>query len=242
MRISAANTLALLALGPGIALAAPYQFEIDARYTEMGAASVIGVGGRYHYQIVDTRDHPLAEAAFLQKAGAISIDTSKANFGSDSPTTHMTSITADYFFPNTKYYAAVSGAKRTSGGEPERFHSLSNTRNRWGITVGVLPIEGLLVTNSFSKDDPIVNLHAKYVRPLKGEAALSIEAYRNFVSFDYYTDRTFSLGLSLSDRGSSTSTGIRARKFFTPQLSGQLAYTSSQRSADTWSLGLAYRF
>lgn len=241
MRISAANTLVLLALAPTIALAEPYQFEIDARYTEMDTASVIGAGGRYYYNVVDTRDHPLAEAAFLEKAGSVSVNTNRLIFDSDSPATQVTTITADYFFPDTKFYAAVFGRSRTSDGAPANFRSPVNTRNDLGITLGVVPIEGLLLTNSFSKDGRLFSPRAKYVRPLRGETALSIEAKSNFFSFDYYTDRTFSLGLTLSDRGNSTSTGIQARKFFTPQLSGQVAYTSD-RSTDTWTLGLAYRF
>lgn len=180
----------------------------------------------------------------------------------------MRSIGVDFYVPNTMFYlgAGVNELKyKYTWPADEDISSgriSSDWDSAWFVKAGIAPVTGLLVWTEFTEDVDVSdewNLNGKYVIPLAGEQALNIEAsythsdisaFENVIegAADYYLDRNLSVGAGFvnssfdnSADDSETDYFVRARNFFTDNISAELTYTEGDYE-DSLMLGGTIRF
>lgn len=238
---------ALLAILATANVAQAYQYEVGAGVSrtdpDIGkATNDINVEATYYFESVDTKDYPLAEAAFMNRASNVS---AAVTYGKDSPTTNTSvNLGGEYYLPNSDFYVGAGYSKdetKTSG--------VKDSIENYSAEVGMLPMPNLLVAvgvvDNSQGTDP--TLRAKYVYKL-GENDINLEAKASFgdadvfnVGADYYIDRTLSVGAAYTDNGNSDSFGIRARKFLTEDVSVQGTVDFGDNS-DVFGVSGTYRF
>lgn len=257
------------------ALAATYQSEISAAYADIDVSNdseegyFVGLEGTYYFSPVDTKNHPLAEAAFIEKASNLYIGLGNFEFkeAGDRLDIYQRSIGVDFYIPNTMFYlgAGVNEIKSKYTWPAEGNFAGGTDSSKWDSTwfvkAGVAPVTGLLVWTEFTEDIDVSdqwNINGKYVIPLSGEQALNIEASyeKSDISYaedtitgtvDYYLDRNLSLGAGFvnvsynSDEDSTTDYFVRARNFFTDNISAELTYTDGDYESSLM-LGGTIRF
>src|SRR6187431_2211026 len=238
------------------ALAATYQSEISAAYADINVSEssaegyAVGLEGKYYFAPVDTANHPLAEAAFIQKANNVylTLGNSEFKYAGDRVDYYQRSLGVDFYIPNTMFYLGAGieeyKAKRTWPSDDYSDAGSYSTKwdSTWLVKAGIAPVTGLLVWSEFTEDVDVSdawNINGKYVIPLSGEQALNIEASyeksydivdKITVAADYYLDRNLSLGagfVNSSYEGSRHNDNdylIRARQFFTDNASLELGY------------------
>jgi hypothetical protein len=197
---------------------------------------------------VDTKNHPLAEAAFIEKASNLYIDLGNFEFkeAGDRLDLYERSIGIDFYIPNTMFYLGA-GVNEIKGKYtyPNGGGTVSSKwDSEWFVKAGIAPVTGLLVWTEFTEDVDVSdqwNINGKYVIPLSGEQALNIEAsyeksdirYAEDIitgAVDYYLDRNLSIGAGFvnesysGNSNSNTDYFIRARNFFTDKISAELSY------------------
>jgi hypothetical protein len=226
-------TAILLASGSSLAMAQSYQAEVGAGYTVWdGADNMFSLYGEYHFAPVNVgATNPLAEAAFLNRSSNV--------FARGDDDLDFLQAGVEFFVPNTMFY--VRGAVTSD----RRF---DDTDNGWFAQLGVMPIDGLLLTTTVDDDDYDLNVQVKYVTNLGGGNFLNLEAEvvdtdddtLLTLGADFYFDRTLSVGVQYADRGFDEFT-IRARKFFNNELSAAISYTDSD-VIDRFTVDVAFRF
>lgn len=243
MKLKNLSVAIALTICSATAMANTYQAEIGAA---LGRADndgfetdLLNIHGEVFFEAVDTSGKPLAEAAFLQKAGNVyaSYDDEDAD-GSDKSTAK---IGVEYFFHDTIFYAGIHGVAVDVGDERE---------NDWGITLGVTPVDGWLITTTYNDDvDYELNLESKYVTQLAGDTALNFElGYADggdaedifSAALDYYFNHHTSLGIFTADQD-ETEVGVRARHFFNEQFSVNAGYSEVDETDTMW-IGVDFRF
>ncbi|BCU66176.1 hypothetical protein F941_00156 [Acinetobacter bouvetii DSM 14964 = CIP 107468] len=240
-----------------------YQAEVGASagYIDPdngGSGSEFGVNGTYYFNPVQTRNAPLAEAAFLDRASNVSVHANFADRGDVDDNTY--GIGAEYYVPNSDFY--LSGDVSRNNTEVRDFlgnkHDFDTTY--YSAEVGYLPAPGFLVAAGVKgydndKDDGAdPTLRAKYVTTLSNGKDINLEAGASFgdldefnLAADYFIDKTFSVGADYynNDLTDRSEVGINARKFFNQQVSleGRVGFGEAG-SNDYNSFGLAakYRF
>ena len=276
------SAIALL-LATDISIAQTYRSEISLDYLRRDREALPDsesdtwrVSGTYYFSPVNTANHPLAEAAFLEKASNLSVSylheewDYSDTYGSFRYETSVTEedLNADIelFIPNTMFYVAAGMTRDESKYRTTVFYmeddlnpgvetdTETDSDNSWHGSLGVTPIDGLLIWSDFYEDvdlDEHWNLNAKYVTDWNGNA-INIEGgyndydgdYSIYVVSDYYLDRTFSVGTGVSyiDADDSDNSYIlRTRKFFTDRFSIHANYISSD-FIDTYNIGIDVRF
>jgi predicted porin len=126
--------------------------------------------------------------------------------------------------------------------------STDDSDTDWGLTAGVTPIAGLLVTTEyFNNAGYDFNLHAKYVKALKGETAFNLEAIIADaedkilgISADYYFNKNFSLGANIMS-ADKNSYGFQGKLFMSHRFSVGAKY-SREGSANQMLLEAGFRF
>lgn len=245
---------ALLASSFGSAHA--YQAEIGGSLgiidPDKGDTSTgFAIDGKYYFNPVQVKNNPLNEAAFLDRASNVNGEISYIDYDYGDITSYGVGI--EYFVPNTDFYASATIARSTD--KEDGFEDFDNTT--YTAEVGYLPIPGLLIAvglagydNDFNDDiDPTVR--AKYVTQV-GRYDMNFEGGASFgdtdmysVGTDLYLDKTFSVGLAYSgsraDGNDEDSFTIRAKKFFTQQVSleGSVDFADNY---NIYGLRAAYRF
>ena len=232
-----------------------YQAEIGASAGLIdpdndSSSGSFGVDGTYYFNPVQTRNAPLAEAAFLDRASNVNAKYQYDEVGDNEA--HTYGVGAEYFVPNSDFY--LSG--NVSGHDLKDNDDLNNDLTTYGAEVGYLPAPGLLlavgVTGYDEKDgkdgaDPTVR--AKYVTQVGGND-VNLEAYGAFgdldeyrVKGDYYLDKTLSVGADYynNDLTDRDEWGISAKKFFNQQVSleGRIGFGDDY---NTYGIRGAYRF
>lgn len=168
------------------------------------------ISGTYYFDGVSTRNHPLAEAAFLERSSNISLTHSRdrTRFRDDlvvdlpngdvdflgearfSSTLAVTTVDVEFYIPNSIFYV---GGGISEGKSRTRYSTIDapyetgsytyNPGSFWSARVGVTPVQGLLVWSEFFKDQELSdewNINAKYVMDWSGNA-LNLEG-----SYDYF--------------------------------------------------------
>lgn len=236
-----------------------YRFELSGGYVHYDADHSEGDGwsaaGRAYFSPVTPDEHPLAEAAFMQRASSFSLshqrsDTTPTSYPEGSLESDTTLASLDYYGPRGLLFVGVNAArsKMDSG-------TYTDSDTRWSGSFGVTPVEGLLVSTDFYEGESLSdrrNLKARYLitAPDYGEA-IALEADYRYAygekfalwSIDYYVDPTLSLGLTYSRATSFSDNGttqIRAEKFLSPRISLS-AYAAHNRREDNLGLELKTR-
>lgn len=255
------------------AQASDYQWELNGflghAETPTTDQDSIGLSGTYYFSPVETRSHPLAEAAFLERRSSVNLNHTRTESsaedrsiqddnisyiirGNDS-TRDVSNFNAELYLPGDLFYLGV-GARR--GEVDTGSSSWSNTA--WNASLGLTPVDGLLVYSRFFEDqdlDEHWNLNAKYVFDHFGPT-IAVETNYDYddymrdrlsVSLDYYIDRTLSVGYqrtdSVGDGPDNRLDGHRLdiRKFFGDQWSLSGFYSKSG-SFDGVGVEASFRF
>ena len=222
-----------------------YQAEIGASGSwidpDNGSADgQYGVNGTYYFKPVQTRNSPLAEAAFLDRASNVdafySYNQVESNF--QDIENHRYGAGVEVYIPNSNFYVSGELSRHTQDIDTVLGNYDRNV-TYYGAEVGYLPTPGLLVAvglKGYDLEDDRLNdedgvdptLRAKYVTTLANGKDINLEAGAAFgdldeynVKADYYFDKTFSAGVDYynNDLTDNDEFGINARKFFTPQFS-----------------------
>lgn len=242
-------------LSAPFALAATFQSELSAGYADIDIndsdadGSAVALEGKYYFSPVNTANHPLAEAAFIEKSSNVYVNLGTGEFkGSGSKLDIYTrEIGVDFYIPNSIFYLGLGAEEVKAKTSPG---ASSGWESSWSVKAGVAPITGLLVWSEFVEDVDVSdqwNINGKYVLPLAGEQALNLEAsYEksklgfadNTISMaaDYYIDRNLSIGAGFTNTSydsainSSADTDyfVRARNFFTDKASLELSYVDGE--------------
>lgn len=233
-----------------------YQAEIGGSYSYVDpdhadSANHFGVDGTYYFKPVQTRDAPLNEAAFLDRASNVNAHINYANNDDVKNTQYGTEV--EYFIPNSDFY--LSGNLGRDETKVDGFSGKAKVTT-YGAEIGYLPAPALLLALGLTgydvKDgdngtDPTVR--AKYVTQVGGKD-INLEAYGAFgdrdeygVQGDYYLDKTLSVGVDYynNDLTEQDEWGISAKKFFNQQVSleGRIGFGDDY---NTYGLRGAYRF
>ena len=186
-----------------------YQAEVGASagYIDPdhgSSGSEFGVNGTYYFSPVQTRNAPLAEAAFLDRASNVKAHASFADRGDVDDNTYGAGI--EYFVPNSDFY--VSGdISRNNLEEKTPAGKVDRDTTYYAAEVGYLPAPGFLVAAGVKgydndKDDGAdPTLRAKYVTQLSNGKDINLEAGASFgdldefnLAADYFIDTSFSVG------------------------------------------------
>ena len=199
-----------------------YQAEINANYenTSFDGDSedldTFGIGGKYYLNGVNTKNSPLAEAAFLSKASNIGLGYANSSIDEDGADLEIDSVglNGEFFIPNSQFY--VSGSLNRSEVTVEsEFGKVSDDNVGYALEAGYLPVDGLLIAAGVAKenldpmyvskngfidtfsnisavaDDTAVTLRAKYVTQIGNH-------FTNFEGATYFGDETaYRLGTDL---------------------------------------------
>lgn len=243
MKLKTLSAVIALTLCSTAAMANTYQAEVGVVLgtidTDAGDADLFGLGGEFFFEAVDTSGKPLAEAAFLQKASSVSAAYAQTDY--DGFEISAASLDVGYYFGDSIFYAGATVVSYDFDGESE---------DDWGVTVGVTPVDGWLVTTTYMDDvDYELNLQSKYVTQLAGETAINFDLgyadggdFDDIISagLDYYINHSLSLGV-FTESAEETATGVRGRYFFNDQFSAQFSY-ETEDDVDTIMLGASVRF
>lgn len=246
--------------------ASDYQFELHGEYTEAESdyseQDNITLQGTYYFNPVSTDGHVLAEAAFMERASNISVGATRTttnllpstSLTVDGPvtrggyeyTSEQYSARGEWYLPGDLFYVAAGVAQ---------FDYRQESSNAWSASLGVTPVEGLLISSDFYEDqelDETWNLNAKYVTDGLGPTLAITSRYNYYdrgddslrLGIDYYLNRTFSIGVERSEvLGGNTPNNIllRTRKFLTDRWSLS-AYYDDTDYAESFGVSTSLRF
>lgn len=171
------------------AMAESYQFEGNANYSttkydsstlDDDSIDFTSLSGVYYFSPVNTDNHPLQEAAFLEKNGAVSLSLLNSKYSysysyegsfysveNKSEDKYSAGIVAldTYLLDGWVYIGGVAAWDETKSTykttttyptSPNLNSSATdkgkNTDNTWNINLGLSPINGLLIWSEFEKD------------------------------------------------------------------------------------------
>ncbi|MDN5513022.1 MULTISPECIES: putative porin [unclassified Acinetobacter] len=240
-----------------------YQAEVGAAAAYVdpdngSSGSAFGVDGTYYFNPVQTRNAPLAEAAFLDRASNVNAQATFADRGDLDNNTY--GVGAEVFVPNSDFYLSGNISKN----EAERFNILGQKYDfdttYYSAEVGYLPAPGLLIAagvKGYDNDnddgvDPTVR--AKYVTTLSNGKDINLEAGAAFgdldeynLAADYFIDKSLSVGADYhnNDLTDQNEFGINARKFFTEQVSleGRVGFGEvGNNDYNSFGVAAKYRF
>ncbi|WP_151984605.1 putative porin [Acinetobacter radioresistens] len=239
-----------------------YQAEVGASASYVDpdngdSGSAFGVNGTYYFNPVQTRNAPLAEAAFLDRASNVSAFATFADRGDVDDNRY--GVGAEYFVPNSDFYLS-GNVSRQDIERDTPIGTVDYDTTYYGAEVGYLPAPGLLIAAGLKgydndNDDGVdPTLRAKYVTTLNNGKDINLEAGAAFgdldeynLAADYFIDKTFSIGADYynNDLTDSNEFGVNARKFINQQVSleGRVGFGEAGNN-DYNSFGVAakYRF
>ena len=231
----------------GVVFANTYQSEVGAtaaRWDENGANHTVNnhiLEGKYYFNLVNTANLPLAEAAYLNKSSNVFAALSR-NFGKGNSTDFNKLLGGvEVYIPENFLYVKVEASR-------SKFDSYSNHDST--ATIGITPLDGLRVTTSWELENSYdANISAKYVTAIGSGQFINAEATVADTSFgtykaiggDFYIDTSFSVGAEVSDDDMGTNYTARTRKFFGEQWSGNFSYTDAEYGNKV-AVGVDFRF
>ncbi|MFT7374113.1 MAG: hypothetical protein ACI9T9_002818 [Oleiphilaceae bacterium] len=243
MKLKTLSAAIALSLASSAAFSGSYIAEVSGAYADFeGDADAVGLMGEFFFAPVNTDGHPLKEAAFLEQASSAELFYVSGSASSVDLT--ITTLGVNFYIPDTIFFAGAAVARTTL-----EVGSSDDSENDWGLTAGVAPIVGLLVTTEyFDEAGYDFNLQAKYVKALKGETAFNVEASFQdadvdniyTISGDYFFNKQVSLGANIVS-ADETGYGIQGKFFATNEFSIGAEYFTVD-DADTIAVEAAYRF
>ena len=225
----------LFALAPAAALADDYRFEVKGTFDRFSTESDLDVAtlaGTWYFAPVSTDNVPLAEAAFLGRASSLSAIAAQVELVG----IHLNagSASVGYYIPGTMFYAGVGVSRNEDLIGLSSTMVLTEYNTTWSGTLGIAPLDGLLLTTDFQEHGYDPNITARYVGKLPNNHfyAGSVNLADNDdvgttfgLDFDYYFDDSTSLGLGFDDALNRWE--LRGEKFFSKSwAAGVSAYTA----------------
>jgi len=232
MKIKTLAVATAMIFSSGLASANSYQGEVGATYTDVdGGDGSFGLRGELHLNPVQTRNLPLAEAAFLQQSSNI--------YAESSDDFDNLTVGGELYIPDTMFFVGAGVNRISNGGSDTTLFA----------SLGLTPIDGMLITTDFTDDGYDANIEVKYVIDLGAGNFANFEGqYRDGdvddylrLDADFYFDRTLSIGAGYADNYGADEFTLRARNFFTEEISGEISFTDSERG-DRIMIGGAIRF
>jgi hypothetical protein len=210
-----------------------YQAEVGASAglidPDNGSSSgSFGVDGTYYFNPVQTRNAPLAEAAFLDRASNVNAHYAYNEVGDDEVNNYGAGV--EFFVPNSDFYLSGNIGRQ----DIEFNNGADSDTTLYSAEVGYLPAPGFLVAAGLKgydndHDDGVdPTIRAKYVTQLSNGKDINLEAGASFgdldeynLAADYFIDKSFSVGADYysNDLNDVNEFGVNARKFLTPQVS-----------------------
>ncbi|WEI19536.1 putative porin [Acinetobacter proteolyticus] len=205
-----------------------YQSEVDAAYEHIdmdeGKGNSAVITGKYYFNPVQTRNAPLAEAAFLDKASNIGGGYAYSKLKDDEDSSdlqfNIIGLQGEFYIPNSQFY--LSGALHRTNVKSTMNGLGSNSENGDGYSLeaGFLPINGLLLAVGVADLSDSLNpvqiaqygftntlSNAAIVSGENDDTAVSLRAkyvsqiggyYTNFEALSYIGDETtYRLGADL---------------------------------------------
>lgn len=230
------SLLVLSLLAAAATQAQAYQTELMGQIgyqdNDVGDASVpVTVSGRYFFAPVAVNNQPHAEAWFLNRNSNAGLTLQYE----DTNDVETTDVTADvsYFVPASQFY--VGGSLGSYNWDDSNTNT-SDSVTHYGLDVGYLPVNGLLLTAGLTgtsgsgNDETDGVLGAKYVAKLAGGNFYNLEGRLGLgdgkpvtIGGDYYVDNTFGIGAAYSDNLDNDfkrdgTFEVRAKKFLSPMM------------------------
>lgn len=236
-----------------------YQTEVGASAgfidPDQGSSSgSYSVNGTYYFNPVQVGSAPLAEAAFLSHSSNVDLSYLYADVGDDR--SHHYSLSGEYFVPNSKFYGSASIGRQ----DVKRKGMADNNTTLYRAEAGYLILPSFLIAAGVTGYDNDFNdgadptIRAKYFTTLASGNDINLEGSASFgdldeyyLGADYYLNKTFSVGADYYDNDLTTESefGIKARKFFNPQMSveGRVGFGEiGNNDYKSFDVGLKYRF
>lgn len=233
------NLPAILLASIAGAQASDYQGELSGLYIRgdnpIIEQDIYKLTGTFYFSPVQTRSHPLAETAFLERASGISVSHTRSDLDADdvevrsgnryytvignSTTSDISHLNTELYLPGDIFYLGL-GAKHQS------LESNGNTTSTtsWNASIGITPVKGLLLYSTFLEDrdlDERWDLNARYVTDHFGPT-IAIETNYGYdevlddrlsLSLNYYFDRTLSVGYQRVEWRGDLGNGIDSHRF-----------------------------
>ncbi|MGM8226024.1 putative porin [Cellvibrio sp. ARAG 10.3] len=205
-----------LVLAAEVSTAQTYRSEVRLGYLDSenelfdSDRSAWMAGGSYYFSPVTATNHPLAEAAFLEKASSIDISYIRQDWKNSgqlqafgSTYSYETSfdekdmgVMVQAFIPDSMFYlaAGVTRSEERSrtisyymeegyiNPDVETFTDRTND-TQWQGSIGLTPINGLLVWTSIYEDNEVDkrwDLNAKYVTEILGKTVNLESSYNSY--------------------------------------------------------------
>ncbi len=276
-------TLALISTSTA---ASDYQLEVAGHYQQKELdknrdVNSVALKGTYYFSPVQTESHVLGEAAFLERANNIHIDLKRTEYHQPSYTVYFEDTTSgpdeyNYSYSETFGGSTVRDNKLSLKGEwylagellylglgldryGQDFPNRPNNDIQWNASLGITPVDGLLISSDFYEDQQLDfdwNIGVKYVNDTLGRTFAINANVRHLQSkeyltlgVDYYVDRTLSIGVEAQEIWlGTTDLEVRARKFLTDSWSISARYFKTDSAewyggnAKELSIGTSYRF
>jgi hypothetical protein len=229
----------LLALAPA-AFADDYRFEVRGTFARDHPAGdflddidTTTLSGSWYFKPVSVDGVPLSQAAFLGRASYLSAVAARFDgfFG-----THLNAQAASvgYYIPQTIFYVNAGASRGQTVTAVSSTIVQKEYETRWFGSVGVTPLDGLLVYTRIEEGAYDPNVAARHVGRLPnahyyaGSVSL-VDPDQGDLSFgldfDYYFDESTSLGAGYDDAGDRWE--LRAEKFFSKNwAAGVSGYTA----------------
>jgi hypothetical protein len=199
----------LLATFSCTALGNSYQYELNTSFTdihvdlkspESASGDRVNIAGTYYFAPVQTKNHPLAEAAFLERVDNISLHYTNSNFKETfynidqtehvnyNDKTDIYTVMARLWWLDQTIYTSVGltdyhrsaryKLHRTDGSiQADIYHD--HPHPYWQASLGYSPVAGLLVYTNFYEEDDIedsANINVKYLHDF-GETSLVTQVH-----------------------------------------------------------------
>ncbi|ENU29152.1 hypothetical protein F991_03284 [Acinetobacter sp. CIP-A165] len=130
-----------------------YQTESTIAYEHIdmddGKGNGATITGKYYFSPIQTRNAPLAEAAFLNKASNIGGGFAYNKLEGDEDLIELQfnslGVTGEVFIPDTQFYVSGALYRTNTKVTVPLFGSDSKVHNGYAVEAGFLPISGLLL-------------------------------------------------------------------------------------------------
>lgn len=228
---------------PTIATADDFRSEVVASYERFELdgpgspdADTFGIGGTYYFAPVNTDGVPLAEAAFLRRSSFVDAAYLRADLGNEE--FNILDANVGYYLPDTIFYGRIGVT---------HIDDVPGDGTNLNASLGVAPIDGLLVTTDFDEDGWDPNVTAKLVSqfPNSHFYAASVSLIdpdggdTTFgLDFDYFLDTSTSIGVGYEDAGESWE--LRGEKFFSANWAAGVSVATSD-GGDGFGVHLVWR-
>lgn len=230
----------LLALAPAAAFADDYRLEVKGSFARdspegdfFDDVDTTTLSGTWYFKPVSTDGVPLSEAAFLGRSSFLSAIVARFDGFFE---THLNAqgANAGFYIPETIFFVGGGASRGQAVTAVNSTIVQKEYFTSWFGTVGVAPLDGLLVSTHIEEGGYDPNVTARYVGKLPNSHYYAgsvniIDPDGGDVSygidFDYYFDDSTSLGVGYAHGGDTFE--LRAERFFSKSwAAGVSAYTS----------------